>query len=192
MHSPATRSAHAPHRRTAVGGFTLVELLIVCSIIAVLATIGVQNYLYAGVRAKVSRVRSDMRTTAAAIESYHADWNKYPFCYWWVGSPPTAAELKLGDMAGTPEQNYGELSILTTPVAYLAAVPEDPFNRPHPYDYTHLMEGYTREGVAHSTDTWWSLRSYGPNGKRDKHDYYDPTNGIVSSGDIVRTNEADK
>ena len=53
--------------------FTLIELLIVVAIIAILAAIAVPNFLEAQVRAKVSRVKSDMRSLATAIETYRID-----------------------------------------------------------------------------------------------------------------------
>ena len=53
--------------------FTLIELLIVMGIIMILAAVAVPNFLDAYTRAKVSRVHSDMRTLATALESYHAD-----------------------------------------------------------------------------------------------------------------------
>ena len=58
--------------------FTLIELLIVVAIIAILAAIAVPNFLEAQVRSKVSRVRSDMRSLATALEAYQVDNNKYP------------------------------------------------------------------------------------------------------------------
>ena len=45
--------------------FTLIELLIVISIIAILAAITVPNFLEAQVRSKVARVRIDMAALAA-------------------------------------------------------------------------------------------------------------------------------
>src|SRR6186713_1738012 len=58
--------------------FTLIELLIVVAIIAILAAIAVPNFLEAQTRAKVSRVRNDLRALATGIESYRVDNNSYP------------------------------------------------------------------------------------------------------------------
>lgn len=58
--------------------FTLIELLIVVAIIAILAAIAVPNFLEAQTRAKVSRVKADLRTITTALESYYVDNNKYP------------------------------------------------------------------------------------------------------------------
>ena len=58
--------------------FTLIELLIVVAIIAILAAIAVPNSLEAQVRSKVARVKSDMRATETALESYAVDNSKYP------------------------------------------------------------------------------------------------------------------
>jgi len=58
--------------------FTLIELLIVVAIIAILAAIAVPNFLEAQTRAKVSRVKADLRTVATALESYAVDNAKYP------------------------------------------------------------------------------------------------------------------
>src|SRR5512135_1472624 len=58
--------------------FTLIELLIVVAIIAILAAIAVPNFLEAQTRAKVSRVRADLRTVATALEAYAVDNAKFP------------------------------------------------------------------------------------------------------------------
>ncbi len=60
------------------GGFTLIELLIVVAIIAILAAIAVPNFLEAQTRAKVSRVKADVRSIATALEAYRIDQNLYP------------------------------------------------------------------------------------------------------------------
>lgn len=52
--------------------FSLIELLIVVSIIAILAAVAVPNFLEAQVRAKVSRARNDQRILALAVEAYNS------------------------------------------------------------------------------------------------------------------------
>jgi len=81
--------------------FTLIELLIVVAIIAILALIAVPNFLEAQTRAKVSRVYADMRSVATAIEAYRLDYEDYPNSL-------------------TPEP-------LTTPISYIAVLPQDAF-----------------------------------------------------------------
>jgi len=58
--------------------FTLLDRLIVVAIIAILAAIAVPNFLEAQTRAKVSRVQSDLRSVATALEAYRIDSNRYP------------------------------------------------------------------------------------------------------------------
>ncbi len=58
--------------------FTLIELLIVVAIIAILAAVAVPNFLEAQVRAKIARVKTDMRTLGTALESYRVDNTGYP------------------------------------------------------------------------------------------------------------------
>ena len=57
-------------------GFTLIELLVVVGIIAILASIAIVNLLHAQVRARVARVKADMRTLTTAIEAYSVDNNR--------------------------------------------------------------------------------------------------------------------
>ena len=96
-------------------GFTLIELLIVVAIIAILALIAVPNFLEAQTRAKVSRVKTDLRTLATAEEAYSVDWNSY-------------TKYDRGDTWGpSGEIIYEGWKQLTTPVAYTTSIPRDPF-----------------------------------------------------------------
>lgn len=106
--------------------FTLIELLIVVAIIAILAAIAVPNFLEAQTRAKVSRVKADLRTLTTGLESYAADHNKYPNSnsYYFCGARETPDEIS---NAAINEQRK-VLERLSTPIAYLAnSFLPDPF-----------------------------------------------------------------
>jgi prepilin-type N-terminal cleavage/methylation domain-containing protein len=193
------------------GGFTLIELLIVVAIIAILAAIAVPNFLEAQTRAKVSRVKADLRTFATAIEAYLVDNNRMPRTY-------------------RPNANWTRVRInaqFTTPVAYITSVSIDPFNN---YDSDPLNRAYVLWGTNPNSDSEgvlgyldaisqgtrtaffkyypnfynpntnsyqdsgaWLAFSAGPdrifsvnvNYPGNLMDY-DPTNGTISPGDVIR------
>jgi prepilin-type N-terminal cleavage/methylation domain-containing protein len=88
--------------------FTLIELLIVVAIIAILAAIAVPNFLEAQTRAKVSRVRADMRSMATGVEMYAMDNNMIPY-----QNQQTTALATGND----PDDRVFER--ITSPIAYL-------------------------------------------------------------------------
>jgi prepilin-type N-terminal cleavage/methylation domain-containing protein len=107
--------------------FTLIELLIVVAIIAILAAIAVPHFLAAQTRAKVSRVRADMRTVATALESYRTDWAVYPSSR--GANCETDPVHRYDGYGRLCRAGFRTISLrLSTPVAYLTrASIEDPF-----------------------------------------------------------------
>lgn len=174
-------------------GFTLIELLIVVGIIAILSAIAVPNFLEAQTRSKVSRVKADLQTIATALEAYHVDRNLYP--PWMVKGVEINPTSK-------------RLNPLTTPVAYITSVPlKDPFQDkiiPTMYDtYDYVdAESFAQSGDPEpsyrSRGAEWRVCSAGPDcintyggpvylTSDDNPGYdYDPTNGTISKGDIVK------
>jgi prepilin-type N-terminal cleavage/methylation domain-containing protein len=86
--------------------FTLIELLIVVAIIAILAAIAVPNFLEAQTRAKVSRVLSDQRTYATALETYMIDNSSYPLH--WPYSTGTFGGVNYAAIQNPPTQNINK------------------------------------------------------------------------------------
>ena len=178
------------------------------AIIAILAAIAVPNFLEAQVRAKVSRVRADVRSTATAIESYKIDNNKYP---------PAAEYPYAAYTNGNYNGSYYSSRIsswLSTPIAYLTSMTNDVFvpagthsaSNPHWYRYIYFNYEEMIAGVATPNQNFgrkeatggWLFYSYGPDqdtnqaapklGTNGTFTRYDPTNGTVSWGNIIRTN----
>ncbi len=129
--------------------FTLIELLIVVAIIAILAAIAVPNFLEAQTRAKISRVKSDMRSLATAIEMYRVDQNQYPITSQWINGPG----------APTPSTFNNRMRGITTPIAYISSLPLDIFweqNYSFPvspgqnpsFEYTDYTTGVVGENFA--------------------------------------------
>ena len=63
-------------RRSA--GFTLIELMVVMSLIVLLASIGLAVYANSVIRAKESVLKEDLFRMRDAIDQYYADKGKYP------------------------------------------------------------------------------------------------------------------
>ncbi|MFH0794459.1 MAG: prepilin-type N-terminal cleavage/methylation domain-containing protein [bacterium] len=175
-------------------GFTLIEPLIVVAIIAILAAIAVPNFLEAQTRSKVARVKADLRTIATGLQAYAVDANNYP--------PDVPA----------PRYGFNDVVRLTTPVAYITTLFHDPFVP----DQSHLnVRGFQyfnfqkTWGIAAGvpggqrtrtvmTKSWGPDRADGgaewlilgptfvQDGTMGIWRLYDPTNGTISFGDIVR------
>jgi len=171
-------------------GFTLIELLIVVAIIAILAAIAIPNFLAAQIRSKVSRVNAELRSMTTALESYYVDQSDYPYD---MGS----GLINPGPWPGVVRTG---LAVLTTPVAYMTKLPYDPFriySATWPIDistYVYYQDGLTipaswwnpPAGYPPDHDWIWGLWSFGPNSRSDWAMAYDPTNGVISNGDVRR------
>lgn len=166
-------------------GFTLIELLIVIAIILILIGIALPNFLDAQARAKVVKTEGDLKAIEHALEAYQLDWRTYvgPF----------------------------QLPKLTTPIAYMTILPEDPFGPIDSNDagYNGVLNAYgspiRKLYIYHGPPTFdenplmkrigvrWVSTGLGPDGGwfdspngAARYPRYSPTNGSRSRGNIER------
>jgi len=59
-------------------GFTLIELMIVVSIVGILAAIAAPNYQWVIIRAREAVLREDLYMMRTTIDQFYADQGKYP------------------------------------------------------------------------------------------------------------------
>ncbi len=177
-------------------GFTLIELLIVVAIIGILAAIAVPNFINAQLRARVTRAYSDMGSLSTALDMYFLDTNHFPTSNY--------AEKY-------PERPFRRL---TTPIAYIASFPTDPFRgslnvADHHLvstsgpDYTYYMcddtdaydgpntKGKPTKPADYSMSFDWFMISPGP-APADVWIFYDMSNGVASQGYIYRSNNKEE
>jgi type II secretion system protein G len=201
------------HLRSLARAFTLIELLIVVAIISILASIAVPNFLEAQTRAKVARVKNDMRALAVAIESYRLDNTDYPM------RRNTSPGLYLKEVP-EKDKRLPQMKVMTTPQAYLTTLPIDIFeiNIEPPNNLIDYYDSVQTAMMINSRFSYftylhvdpdtagWMLVSVGPDsylgnitpawgwpmpGGMDAMVYrgtmyyvYDPTNGATSMGNI--------
>lgn len=115
-------------RSIAFPGFTLVELLIVMSIIGVLATLIGGNFLSAQIRGRDAQRKSDLKNISQSLEIFFSDYNKYPNA---TGTQIEACPYNPAAGTGSPCSwgvvgSSSEFSDGKT--TYIKVVPKDPTN----------------------------------------------------------------
>lgn len=178
-------------------GFTLIELLVVIAIIMILISIALPNFMHAQVRAKYTKARTEMRSLAVVLEAYRTEERDYPYYYLYRWEYSDKSQPPIAEY-GTLEQNIGELSLLTTPIPYIKAIPKDPFGQegiPYavPYDYISF-KAFAKANFVMGDSAWktkWMLRSRGPRRSMVSMVHYSPTNGTNSVGTITFSGDWD-
>ena len=78
MNDRVDSPASPRRRRSGEAGYTLIELLIVCCVIGIIANIAIPGLHAALYRAKAARIIEDYNTIRLAVHQHYADNNFYP------------------------------------------------------------------------------------------------------------------
>lgn len=167
-------------------GFTLIELLIVIAIILILIAIALPNFLEAQLRAKVTRVKAELKTLETIHAMYYQDFRSYPFNHRGTeaasgsdgdtGMATSDCNKRSGVFNQAPYWSYEAVAyLLTTPIKYISnAELEDQFQlmgnpsangAPYLYHYTSSKIAHCRgwgSGIAYKYMQSYSLTGYGP------------------------------
>jgi general secretion pathway protein G len=122
-------------------GFTLVELLIVISLISILAAMGLVQYKNSVLSAKEATLRTDLFRMRDAIDQYYADKGKYP-----SGLDALVSE---GYMRKVPVDPVTQSADTWQTVA-AEPDPNNPSGEPGIYDVKSGAQGNGLDGTAYS------------------------------------------
>jgi general secretion pathway protein G len=120
-------------------GFTLIELMVVMSLIVILATIGLVQYRQSIAYTKEAVLKDDLNKLRDAIDQYYADKNQYP---------ATLQDLVSGGyLRAIPKDPFtnSETSWQTVPAE---PDPNNPTTQPGVYDVKSGAEGTTIDGKS--------------------------------------------
>lgn len=98
-------------------GFTLVEVMVTMTIIAIMGTIVVINVLPRLSQARGDKAKIDIARLSQALEYYNLDTSTYP----------ETLEALVGDQSGADERVNAE--------GYIKILPDDPWGNPYNYAY---------------------------------------------------------
>jgi general secretion pathway protein G len=122
-------------------GFTLVELLVVLSLISILAAMGVVQYRNSVRLAQEAVLKKDLFAMRDAIDQYYADKNKYP--------PSLDALVSDGYLRSIPEDPITK-SADTWVTVPAEPDPANPVAEPGIYDVKSGAQGQALDGSNYS------------------------------------------
>ncbi len=129
------------HTQRSARGFTLVELLVVISLISILAAMGLVQYKNSVVKTQESVLKTDLFRVRDAIDQYYADKGKYP--------ASLDSLVSDGYLRKVPEDPITK-SVDTWQTVPAEADPNNPSSEPGIYDIKSGAQGTALDGSNYS------------------------------------------
>ena len=133
-------------------GFTLIELIVVVTIIGILAGVAISNVRYAQQKARESALRHDLFEMRKAIDDYYADKQRYPETLDALKTDKYLRDIPKDPVSG--QRDWEEVSASTDPNDPTAADPnanEAAGGAPGIYDVHSKAPGNGMDGTPYTT-----------------------------------------
>lgn len=129
--------------------FTLVELLVIITILGILATVVIANYVTEIPKAKRNKAMTDMRMIMDALERYRLNHGDYPTTAQGLQALVTKPSGELKNPDAYPKNGY-----------IIGGIPKDPWGN----EYAYIYPGSSRQGL-------YDLICYGADGREGGEGY---------------------
>jgi type II secretion system protein G len=116
-------------KRKIQGGFTLVELLVVITILGILATIGLVAFTSSQARARDAQRKSNLKEISSSLELFYSDYGKYPNS---DSGKIVGCSYNPANGSGT-DCAWGTGDFTDGKTTYFQALPKDPVTNLHYY-----------------------------------------------------------
>jgi len=123
-------------------GFSLIELLVIISIIGLLASIIMVSFNYAKKKARDIRVITDLTTTCKTLEAYYIETGHYPYVGCSFSGQPYDQHLgQYRDSHSDNDEIFNVLQPFLSP-GIISFVPNDPDAKDPSTDWSYFYDNY--------------------------------------------------